>query len=471
MNLVPFDRLRRTANFWTMLALLVSAYGFWLAVFWPGVLGEDSVAVLLEVQDPDAFRSGKTVLWYYYVKWFYQGTGLVEVPIAVALLLCAVILARMLAWYLQNGLGKTWAFALFAICLAPHMVYFMGTLYPDGLFAVAVAGLLFELWLAVTRRFVSSASLFMVAITLPFAVFARPNGLVFLAPAILASAWVHRGGRRWLLFIVSGWCALIFIGTTWHKTTTQESLFPLAAFETAGFMQTRAMNDLWNRFPHMNDPWVLKEPKVSENAVQALSRNSSLAALQDYRDPAYWDMLVFHPDGPRIGGLSQDDKDTVVREFFTRNLWHNLPDFLASRVNVFVSAALAQGGFPALTYSSNVLQRVRSASSYRRFHLDNAESALSRLHAWSYQGRWLLWTPWVGLSLLACAVVRGLRRQNVALLLVSIPMILQLGAIFAFSIAGEYRYLLPFFTLPLVLLPALTYQPDDTPLGIDARIR
>ncbi|MDP3230551.1 MAG: hypothetical protein Q8N13_21610 [Acidovorax sp.] len=462
MNTAPGSRLKASRTFLMMLGLLVTAYGLWLAVFWPGVLGEDSVAILLEVQDPAAFRSGKTVLWYYFVRLFYQGTARVEAPVAMALLVCAIMLARMLAWYWENRLYKTMAFALLAICLAPHMVYFMGTLYPDGLFAIAVASLLFELWLAVTRRSITGASLATIALALPFAVFVRPNGLVFLIPALLAAVWVDRNSRRWLLLVIGAWCVVILIGTRWHKTSTQETMYPLAVFETAGFLQTRAMNDLWKQFPHMNDPWVLAEPKVSQRTIEALTRNRPLTPLQAYRDPAYWDMLVFHPDGPQLGSLSPEDKATVVREFLTHNLWHNLPDFVASRVNVFLAAALAQGGFPALAYATNVLPRVHSQSTYRRFHWETAEHSLQRIHAWSYAWRWLLWTPWLGLALLAWGLVHGIRARHAPLLLISIPMALQLGAIFVFSIAGEYRYLLPFFTLPLVLLPALS---TTTPLA------
>ncbi|CAM3643349.1 Dolichyl-phosphate-mannose-protein mannosyltransferase [Paracidovorax anthurii] len=446
--------------FLAMLALLATAYGLWLAVFWPGVLGEDSVAILLEVQDPGAFRSGKTVLWYYFVRGLYQGLGRVEVPVAAALFLCAAMLARMLAWYWQNRRYKTLAYALLAVGLAPHMVYFMGMLYPDGLFAVAVAGLLFELWLVATRRTIGKASLAMIALTLPFAAFIRPNGLVFLVPAVLAGFWVDPRSQRWLWLVVGAWCALMFVGTRMHRTSTQETLFPLAAFETAGFLQKRAMNDLWALYPQMNDPWVLAQPKVSPRTVEVLERNGALARLQAYRDPVYWDMLVFHPEGPRLGALPPADKDAIVHEFLTYNLWHNLPDFLASRVNVLASAALAQGGFPALDYAGNVLPRVHARSAYRRFHWEAAEQALRQVHAWSHAARWLLWAPWLGFALLAWALARAVRHRDAALWLVALPMAVQLAAIFLFSIAGEYRYLLPFFTLPLVLLPALSAARD-----------
>ncbi|MFN4117600.1 hypothetical protein [Acidovorax sp.] len=446
---------RSLARFLPLLAVLTTAYSIWLLTFWPGVLGEDSVAILLEVQNPEAFRSGKTVVWYYFVKLLYGTTGRVEAPIGVALALCAVMYARMLAWYWGQGLYKTLWFALLAVAMAPHMIYFMGTLYPDGLFAVASAALMFEVWLCVQRRSASAGSLLMMAVALPFAAFARPNGWVFLAPLAIATLWLDARSRRWTLLIALAWSAAVFAGNQLHKSTTQETQFPLAAFETAGFLQKRAMNELWALYPHMNDPWVLQKPKVSPATIEALSHRGPLEKIQQYRDPAYWDMLVFHPNGPQIGALSDADKQTVVKEFWTYNLWQNLPDFLASRVNVFASAALAQGGFPALSYATNVLPRVSSQSTYRLWQWSTLENWLRKVHAKSYAWRWLLWTPWLGFGLLLWALTRGLHRAEAGLLLVSVPMFIQWGGVFVFSIAGEYRYLLPFFTLPLVLLPAL----------------
>ena len=446
---------QNSAKFLLLLALLTSAYGVWLLTFWPGVLGEDSVAILLEVQNPEAFRSGKTVVWYYFVKLLYGTTGHVEAPIAAALALCAVMFARMLAWYWGQGLYKTLWFALLAIAMAPHMIYFMGTLYPDGLFAVATAALLFEVWLCVQSRSASAASLLMMAIALPFAAFARPNGLVFLAPLVLASLWLDARGRLGVLLITAAWSAVVFGCNQLHKSTTQETQFPLAAFETAGFLQKRAMNELWALYPHMNDPWVLQKPKVSTATIEALSHRGPLEKIQQYRDPAYWDMLVFHPNGPQLGALSDADKQTVVKEFWTYNLWQNLPDFIGSRVNVFFAAALAQGGFPALSYSTNVLPRIASSSEYRAWGWSTLEHWLQRIHAKSYAWRWVLWTPWVGFALLFWAMAWGAQHRDKAMLLIAVPMLVQLGGVFIFSIAGEYRYLLPFFTLPLALLPAM----------------
>ena len=200
---------------------------------------------------------------------------------------------------------------------------------------------------------------------------------------------------------------------------------------------------------------MLQKPKVSTATIEALSHRGPLEKIQQYRDPAYWDMLVFHPNGPQLGALSDADKQTVVKEFWTYNLWQNLPDFIGSRVNVFFAAALAQGGFPALSYSTNVLPRIASSSEYRAWGWSTLEHWLQRIHAKSYAWRWVLWTPWVGFALLFWAMAWGAQHRDKAMLLIAVPMLVQLGGVFIFSIAGEYRYLLPFFTLPLALLPAM----------------
>ena len=70
----------------------------------------------------------------------------------------------------------------------------------------------------------------------------------------------------------------------------------------------------------------------------------------------------------------------------------------------------------------------------------------------------MLWTPWLGFALLFWGLAWGARHREKAMLLIAVPMLVQLGGVFVFSIAGEYRYLLTFFTLPLALLPAIAMR-------------
>ena len=438
--------------FWLLLSLV---YLTWLIIFWPGVLGEDSAAILMEVDKPELFRSGKSVFWYYFVRGTYGVTHRVELPILILMLLCAFFFARMLAWLWERGSKRTSIFLLLYICMTPHMVYFTGTLYPDAIFAVASTALLFELWLVCTQRRLTRLSFWVLALAMPFAIFTRANGILFLVPSVLAILFVRGKSRYVLAALIAFWCALSAIGSQFHRSTAQSATHSLVLFETVKLMQPRAMNDFWKQMPGMNDPWVLQEPKLSARTLEILEGYRPKELFLAYSDPAYWDMLVFHPSGPQLLGLTEEQNQELTREFFRYNLWHNLPDVIGSRVNVLLTAALAQGGFPALDYAPYVLNRIKAKSKLRRFGLVQAESALRDVHKHSYQFRWLLWTPWLGLSLLLLVLWHGMKSKNGPILLVSVFAALQFAAIAAFASAGEYRYLLPFFTLPLALIPML----------------
>lgn len=439
--------------------LLVLVYLGWLLVFWPGVLGEDSSAILQEVDRPEHFRSGKSAFWYYFVRWTYGVTHRVEVPVAILLLLCALFFARMLAWYWARGHRLLCVMLLVFVCAAPHMVYFMATLYPDAIFAVASCALLFELWWICSQKRHSRASLALIALALPFAVFVRANGALFLAPAVVAIFLVHRKSRLPLCAIIGLWCALAYTGTKMHKPAPQSAMDSLVLFETVKLLQPRAMNDLWQKQPLMNDPWVLQAPKLSARTLEILEGHAPRQLMLAYSDPAYWDMLVFHPQGPQLFGLTEDRRKELAHEFLRYNLWHNLPDVAASRVNVLLSAALAQGGFPALDYARHVIRRTQAQSQMRIFRLDSSETALRGLLRQSHAWRWLLWTPWLGFTLLAMVLWHGVRQKNVPALLISVPPAIHLTAIAVFATAGEYRYLLPFFVLTPALLAVLISRP------------
>ena len=74
--------------------------------------------------------------------------------------------------------------------------------------------------------------------------------------------------------------------------------------------------------------------------------------------------------------------------------------------------------------------------------------------------RALLWAPWVGLAIIFIGCHRVLVERTPVKVIIIGTYVVQLAAVFTFSIAGEYRYLLAFFTAPLVLLPVL-YHPAN----------
>lgn len=426
-----------------VLSILVLVYAIWLITFWPGVLGEDSLAILLEVQTRGDFQSGKPAFWYFFVKTFFMPGALIEGPIGFQLLLSAIIFSRILSWCWAYGLKKIFVFLLIFICLAPHMIFFMGSLYPDGIFSVAVAGLLFELWLITKTRQVSLASLGILLIAFPIAVFARTNGAVFLLAVIYVAAILPRNDRIKILAVGLVWCALVVMGDKMHKTYSHGAIYPLVVFETANFLQPRPMN-LWR-----------EKPRVSEKTIQTLTKYQPLEKIIQNYDRDYWDPLQYHPDGPKLGNIDCKDQKIIVKEFFRHNLWQNIPAFVSSRVNVFMVAALAQGGMVSIDYASQVIPKIKTLSIFRYFQWNALESRLKSVHAFSEKYRWLLWTPFLGMVLLFMMLRRAYHVRSPEMLVVALPMGIQLVAIFVFSIAGEYRYLLPFFTLPLVALPAL----------------
>ena len=124
-------------------------------------------------------------------------------------------------------------------------------------------------------------------------------------------------------------------------------------------------------------------------------------------------------------------------------------------MNVFLVSLLAQGGFATLEDSAGVINRSKSKSAYRAFHFTALETALKAIHGFSFSWRWLLWSPVPGMALLFCATRIAWKSRDTAVLAITGSMILQLGGIFMLSIASEYRYLLPFFVLPMVLVPVL----------------
>lgn len=435
--------LKMMRPFFCVFLLLLTVYAVWLFTFLPGVLGEDSLAILWEVQTRGVFQSGKTVFWYFFVKTFFVPTGLVEAPIGFQFFISAIIFARILSWCWAEGLKKIFVFLLVFVCLAPHMIIFMGALYPDGIFSVAVAGLLFELWLVNKKRQLSYASLLIIIIAFPFAVFSRSNGIIFLAAVFYSIAAIKNVDRIKLIAVSFLWCMLALVATKTHKTYSHGSLYPLAIFETANFLQPRPMN-LWR-----------EKPRVSEETINILTKYQTIEKIVANYDRDYWDPLNYKPDGPKLGDLEKKEKKIIVKEFFRYNIWQNIPAFLSSRVNVFLVSALAQGGMVSIDYASQVLPQIETKSSFRSLQWRALESQLKNLHALSEKYRWLLWTPFVGIVLLIMMLRRGFYALNKPMLVVAIPMGIQLIAIFIFSIAGEYRYLLPFFTLPLVALPAL----------------
>jgi hypothetical protein len=432
----------------TALTLLM-VYLALLVVWWPGVMGQDSLAILLEVESKREFQSGKPAFWYQFVSTCYESFRLVEVPLIVLSLITALLAARVLGWMWAQQHRKSFWFGLLGVCLGPGFVYYTISLYSDAIFAISMSALLFEVWLGIRTRRLDRWALLTLAVSLPFAVFVRSNGIINLLPVVvlMVFVWPQRRAFWTLVAITVVWSGIAGSGMARHKMTKPiGTVYPLAVFETVNFLK-----------PHAMGLYVLNEWRVSKETRDALSRYKPIPLMVQFYDADYWDPLVFFPGGPDMLMFPKADKDVVVREFFRHNLWRNFPAFVSSRVNIFMVSLLGQGAFHGSNSAGDVINAIKSNSVYRQWRFDAADDALFRAQAWSFENNWWLWSPLPGLVMIAWLLRLGIARRDWATLAVAIPYALQFVAIFTFSIAGEYRYLLAFYTAPLVVLPALIH--------------
>ena len=441
-----FLALSEIRHFFLLFFCLLLLYAAWLGACWPGVLGQDSLAIMLEVDTDRQHQANKPAFWYLYALASYGTTGRVEVPAGLQLIICALVCARILSWMLARRMWKSFAYSLLCVALAPSVVYYVSSFYSDGIYAIALAGMLFELWRALLNRTIDFPGVLILLITIPFALFGRPNGVINLLP-LIALLWLLPRKQKIRLFLVSApW---IFIGfgsqVIFKYSNPIGSLYPMVLYETVGFLEHRPMGH-WER-----------APRVTAATVTALtSTGQSLEQIGKFYDHAYWDPLVFFPDGPNLLALPKQSRKIIFTDFFKYNLWNNIPAFTASRVNIFLHSAFASGDIPGPLVAKYILPQTKSISTlnYRPSWLS---TRLLKWHDFSMKYRAIFWAPWVGLALvfLCCRSFANQKEKSVHL--ITATYLLQLVAVFFFSIAGEYRYLLGFFTAPLVLLPLLTH--------------
>lgn len=436
-----------------LLAFLSTIYILWLLAFWPGVLGQDSLAIMLEVETDRVAQAGKPAFWYLYNLLLYGPWRLVEVPILIQICVSTIVSARILSWMLGEHLYKSFWYCLFFVALAPSVLYYSIALYSDGIYAMAMMGMLFEIWRCHRARRIDAIACWMLAFTIPFALFARPNGFIN-AIALVALFFALPRLHRWrLLAVTLPWCAIaIFANSQYKYHTPIGSVFPLALYETVGFMEHRPMG-----------LWEYNKPRISTKSVEALtSTGKSLDHIIKFHDHYYWDPLIFSDAGPALLHLPKQAKKTIVKEFFKYNLWHNFPAFMASRVNIFLYASLANGGLPPPEAGQYILSQTKTESSVF-FRELLPHRVLMPWYNFALEYRAIFWAPWLGVFLIIATTAKAWRRRDRSSLIVCSIFTLQLAAVFFFSIAGEYRYLLSFFTAPLVLLPIFSQLSSKMP--------
>lgn len=453
----PSSRLPPLAAFHLLVfAVLLGVYACWLVAFWPGFFGQDSLALALQVESEGARSSGKSLAWYLFGRLTYGPGRLVEWPVACQLVFAAAVFTRILGWCWARGMRKTFAFVGIFIALSPATLYYQSLLYPDGPFSVAAAGLCFEAWKVAHERRLTRFSLAWMLVLAPVAFFFRDNGIylaLLLAPPFLA---LGPSGRVQIASVLLVWVGLHTVAARLHGPVPSPGvLFPLSVFETINFVQ-----------PAISATGLHTEAEfLTAPTVEALRSFRPIREIAAYYDRDYWDTLVYLRSGPQVGNLNPSQREVILREFLCCNLWNNFPAFAASRVNVFLVSALGKGWFTRPQAILETLPQTQSASQVRPY-ADTLVGRIGRaVHERSFRYRWLLWSPLPGLALVVALLVRGWRRRDGTVLLVALPFVLQAGGIFLFSIAGEHRYLLLFFTGTAALLPIWVASRAAGPAG------
>jgi hypothetical protein len=422
-------------------AILIGIYGSWLISFWPGSLGEDSLAVIIEIQNPELLHAGKPPFWHYFIKGILQAFNRIECITALLLTVSALIFSRILSWCWANNIKKACVFLLVFFCITPHTVFNIGNIYADGIYAIAATGLIFEIWLSAKTKKISATSLFLICLMLPIAAFFRSNGIVYLIALLCLVFFLELKDKIKLIAVSISWVAIAIFSQMIYEGRSHGVFYPLALFETVNFLQPRPMN-FWR-----------EKPRVSEKTIKTLEEYSDIKKIISHYDRDYWDPLIYNPNGPLLNGLSKQQKSVIVKEFITYNIWQNIPAFMGSRLNVFMTSVLAEGGLPSFPYTENILSRIKTKSQYRPFNQKNLIYFWEKIDETSKKYRWITWSPIPGFMLLIWLLTKSIKQLNIPVLLVTIPCAVQIVAIFFLSIAGEYRYLLPFFLLPVAAIP------------------
>lgn len=433
------------------LLLIIGCYVFFIVGMWPGVLAEDSLAVIRFLDELTPFGAGKTAFWMRFMELTYGSTKRIEVPILLLASLCVLVLCRIQLYLLNERAYKSFFFCLFFIVLAPQLIVLNVTLIGDGIFAVATIGLFFEIYLSCKIKKLSITSTVIIILTSSFALLTRTNGLAAVIPMVAALFHLHRPVEKLIIALVIGVNLVgMHVLNKAQNEKPQSAIFSLVIWETINFLQPPAA-----KLPTSVD-------RVSQKTIATLEELEPLDLYLKYYDQEYWDPLNFYPDGPQVGRLTSRQKKILTKEFFKNNLPKNLAAFMGSRTHVFFASALAYSGLPWPAYTPVVLPQTKSISEPIITDDDAIYKTPDKIYLESYKYRSLLWTPFIAIFLLFFAIKKYSRHPRSIEFSIASTLALQLFGIFFFSAAAEYRYLSIIAYAPLILLPIISAKNSST---------
>jgi hypothetical protein len=411
-------------------------------------MGQDGFSLIANINQGVPKYTGKDPAWLLYALATYGLTNRLEAIVIPSIILHVIIFTRMLSWIYFQGHKKTVFFCLVFISCTPHILNFETSLYPDSIFNLAFIGLLFEIWLSLKIKRPSTYSTISLLILFPIAAFFKGNGILILAPIFYLAYKLNKNDRRLLILMTIVWTLAIQIGGKVNDLGKGHGVFqPLILFETINFMQSKPMK-LWET-QHM----------VTDKTKKIIYQYISQENIDGLFDRDYWDTLWHqNPDKVKFRSMTKEDREDLQKEFFKYNLWRNIPAFTSSRVNIFLATAFAQGGMVGPSDAKNGLNNVSTKSKYNLFGFDYLGGVITNIFDESYGLRFILWSPLLGIFLIIRCSMLSIQQKNLDDIVIAATLAAEMMAIFAFSIAAEYRYMLIIFYSPLLLLPLLYSQ-------------
>ena len=406
-------------------------------------MGQDGYSLIANINEGNPRWTGKDPAWLLYALGTYGLSHRIEALVLPLLVIHIFIFTRIIGYMYIQGWRKTAVFSLAFIACAPHVLNYSSSLYADSVFSLSFIGILFEIWLALKNKKAHPHNIAIIAILTPIAVFFKGNGIIALLP-IAYLTYKLSGFQRVFIITTTLGCAIAISigGKTENLGKGHGALEPLILFETVNFMQSKPMN-LWET-RHM----------VTEKTKEIMYRYISQEDIDKYYDRDYWDTLWhLNQDRIRFRQMSREDIRHLRTEFFKYNLWRNLPAFISSRVNIFMASALAQGGIIPPNNSKHTINLVETKTEYNPLHLSTLPNAVDKIFHFSLEWRYIFWSPLLGLALLSVCIKKSRHLNDHYSLIIALTLLTQLGGIFLFSIAAEYRYLLVLFYAPLLLFP------------------
>lgn len=448
MNIIQSPQAARWPVLLCIACILLLTHSAWYLGVWPGPMGQDGYSLIANINEGAPKYTGKDSAWLLYALATYGLTNRLEAIVIPSIILHIIIFTRIIGWTYLYGHKKTAIFGLIFIGCAPHIINFETSLYPDSIFSLAFIGALFEIWICLKDGKLNIYSIVTFIILIPVAAFFKGNGILIFVPLFYLASRIERRSRWWLISIAIAWTFVVQIGGKINDLGKGHgALQPLVLFETVNFMQSKPMN-LWET-QHM----------VTDKTKQIIYRYISQKDIDGLFDRDYWDTL-WHQNQDRVKfrHMTKEDNKALRKEFFTYNLWRNIPAFISSRINIFLASALAQGGMVGPGDAQHGLDKVQTRSQYNVFKFELLPNVTKYLFEHSYGLRFLLWSPILGIFLIIYCPALAIQQRNLNDIFITLTLAAEMAGIFIFSIAAEYRYMLIIFYSPLLLLPLLYQQ-------------